>query len=113
MFVKTAACFINMPISATPSPGDMVDKLERRRQRETSLRALNSVAEVVGLEAINLRASNEEVLALYKGLCARDISEHLDAVRSARLKFLENGGGVDLPEALLDARSSDSVERRA
>ena len=39
---------------------DMGDKAERRRKREASVRALNGVAEAVGLEAINVRANNEE-----------------------------------------------------
>ena len=96
------------PISALA----MGDKSERRRQREAAIREFNAVAEAVGLEAINVRAGFEDIDDLYRRLCALDISGHLDEVRNARLKFVENGGG-DLPEALLDESSGNLAETRA
>ena len=52
--------FFDFLVSAAIWAEDMGDKAERRRKREASVRALNGVAEAVGLEAINIRANNEE-----------------------------------------------------
>ena len=70
----------------------MPDKNERRAQREHAVDSLNTVARVLEIEPIPVRASAEEVTELYESLCEKGSAEHRERIAQARDKWMQNGG---------------------
>ena len=87
-------------------------KATKRAAREAALKAMNAIADPQGLEPVSMRASNADIEAFYKGLCAKLSPDDVAEVSSARAKYIENGGTADLPCDLLAKLSAPDSSQR-
>ena len=87
----------------------MPDKNERRAQREHAVDSLNTVARVLEIEPIPVRASAEEVTELYESLCEKGSAEHRERIAQARDKWMQNGGR-ELDAELLTSMGAEEGE---
>ena len=75
--------------------------MDRRAAREDAVSRLRSAGETVGLDPIPKRASPEDVSTFYKTLCKKASYDMAAEILEARAQWLDNGGGGDLPEELV------------